>query len=422
MPENTDGPTVVQSGQGPWNFPGGSGGNGSGGNRPPPGGGGPWGGGPGGPGGRPGGPRPMSDLDQLIARAQAFIRGLLGGRGGGGGGGPRFRFTGGRPIALIGIAVVALWLASGIYRVEPDEQGVVLLFGAVNRVTGPGLRYHLPWPIERVELPAVTRINRTEIGYRSATPEHGMTQVPSESLMLTGDENIIDINLAVFWRINDAVAYLFNTRDPDALVKAVAESSIREVMGRTPIQPALTQLRAQIESDVFHQTQQILNQYHAGIEITQVQLQKVDPPDAVIESFRDVQRAATDAERMINQAEAYRNDIVPRARGDAARLVAQGQATMQASVAQATGQAQQFDAVLKAYQAAKQVTLTRMYLDTMSDILSHSHPLVVDNHLKGVLPFLPLNVPSAPSGAAPAPAATAAPPPAPAATTSDSTR
>jgi modulator of FtsH protease HflK len=304
--------------------------------------------------------------------------------------------------------VIALWLASGIYRVEPDEQGVVLLFGAVNRVTGPGLRYHLPWPIERVELPTVTRINRTEIGYRSATSE-GPTQVPSESLMLTGDENIIDINLAVFWKIDDAVAYLFNTRDPDALVKAVAESSIREVMGRTPIQPALTELRAQIESDVLQQTQQILTEYHAGIEVTQVQLQRVDPPDAVIESFRDVQRANTDAERIVNEAEAYRNGIVPRARGDAARIVAQGQAAKQAAIAQATGQAQQFDAVLKAYQAAKDVTLKRMYLDTMSAILSHTHPLVVDNQLKGMLPFLPLEVPPAPSSPVPQrpPAATA---------------
>jgi modulator of FtsH protease HflK len=398
MAIDSDGPTVVQSGQGPWGAPpGGSGGNG---NRPPPGGGGPWSGGPGGGPGRPGGPRPIPDLDELIAQFQAFIRRLIG--GGGGRGGPRFRLTGGRPILLIGLAVIALWLASGIYRVEPDEQGVVLLFGAVNRVTGPGLRYHLPWPIERVELPAVTRINRTEIGYRSGTSE-GVTQVPSESLMLTGDENIIDINLAVFWRINDAVSYLFNTRNPDALVKAVAESSIREVMGRTPIQPALTQLRAQVEAEVLRQTQQILERYHAGIDVTQVQLQRVDPPDAVIESFRDVQRANTDAERIVNEAEAYRNGIVPRARGDAARIVAQGQGTKQADIAEATGQAQQFDAVLKAYQAAKDVTLKRMYLDTMRTILSHTRPLVVDNQLKSVLPFLPLNVPPAPPSPTPPP-------------------
>jgi len=353
---------------------------------------------------------------------QAAVRRMVGG-----GGGPRMRFTQGRPLLLIGIAVVVLWLASGFYRVQPDELGVVLRFGAYSYRTDPGLHWHLPWPIEKVLLPAVTRINRTEIGYRSVNPqesENGANtrDVPSESLMLTGDENIIDINLTVFWKISNAENYLFAVRDPDNLVKAVAESSIREVIGRTPIQPALTTLRAQIEQDVHKQTQQILDRYGAGIEITQVQLQRVDPPPAVIESFRDVQRANTDAERMRNEAEAYRNDIVPRARGDAARIVAGGQADKQARVALATGQAQQFDAVLKAYQSAKDVTLQRMYLDTMRDILMHAQPLVVDNKLQGLLPFLPLNLPaparrpaqtnpaSSPSTApAQAPAALAAP-------------
>jgi len=352
----------------------------------------------------------MPDLDQLIAQAQAFIRGLLG-RGGGPRGPRGAPITGGgRGPALLGLAVVAVWLASGFYRVQPDELGVVLRFGAYSYRTEPGLHWHLPWPIESVLLPAVTRISRTEIGYRSGgqqTDAGGAASgidMPSESLMLTGDENIIDINLTVFWKISNAVDYLFNTRDPDNLVKAVAESSIREVIGRTPIQPALTQLRAQIETDVHKQTQQILDKYGTGIEVTQVQLQKVDPPDAVIESFRDVQRANTDAERMRNEAEAYRNDIVPRARGDSAALVFGGEGAKQATIAQATGQAQQFDAVLKAYQAAKDVTLQRMYLDTMQDILAHSQPLVVDDKLKGLLPFLPLNIPP-PGKPAPPPAA-----------------
>ncbi|HUB14743.1 MAG TPA: FtsH protease activity modulator HflK [Acetobacteraceae bacterium] len=410
------GPTVVHSGQGPWGFPPGGSGNGSG--RPPPGGGGPWGGG-GGPGGpRPGGPRPggsgpAPDLDALIRRMQAAVRRIVGG-----GGGPRMRFTQGRPLLLIGIGVVLLWLASGFYRVQPDELGVVLRFGAYSYRTDPGLHWHLPWPIEKVLLPAVTRINRTEVGYRSVNPqdsENGANtrDVPSESLMLTGDENIIDINLTVFWKINNAEGYLFAVRDPDNLVKAVAESSIREVIGRTPIQPALTTLRAQIEDDVHKQTQQILDRYGAGIEITQVQLQRVDPPPAVIESFRDVQRANTDAERMRNEAEAYRNDIVPRARGDAARVVAGGQGDKQARIALATGQAQQFDAVLKAYQAAKNVTLQRMYLDTMRDILMHAQPLVVDDRLKGLLPFLPLSLPAPakpPASPRTTPSAPAAPP------------
>jgi modulator of FtsH protease HflK len=406
MPWNNGGPS-------PWGNPGGSsGGTGNsssdGGGSPPPGGPpprNPWGGGgDNGPGrGRPGGPfggggggggGPFPDLDRLIAQLQAFIRDLIPG-------GPKGRFSGGRGLAMLGIVVVGLWTASGFYRVQPDEEGVVLRFGAYTYWTPPGLHWHLPWPIERVELPAVTRINRTEIGFRSGTGgriesgrDAGGRDVLAESLMLTGDENIIDIDVAVFWRIRDAAAFLFNTRNPQLLVRGVAESSMREVIGRTPIQPALTQLRAQIESDVFHQTQQILDHYDAGVEITQVQLQKVDPPAAVIESFRDVQRANTDAERVRNEAESYRNDIVPRARGDAARITAEAQGAKQASIAQATGQTERFGSVLKAYADAKDLTVRRMYLDTMQDILTHTQTLVIDDKLRGLVPFLPLNLPT----------------------------
>jgi membrane protease subunit HflK len=387
-------------GPNPWGTPGGnSGGGGGGGHRP--GGGGPWGpGGPFGPRpGGPGGPGPLPDLDALIARLQSYIRSFLGG------GGPRARFTGGRGLVLIGLAVAALWLASGFYRVEPEELGVVLRFGAFDRITQPGLNYHLPWPIEHALTPAVTRINRIEIGYRSpAAPlivtgqqRQGVQDVPEESLMLTGDENIIDINFAVFWKISNVGDYLFNVRSPDVVVKAVAESSMREVIGRTPIQPALTELRGQIASDVQRQTQQVLDNYRAGIEINSVQLQGVNPPAEVVESFLDVQRANTDAERIRNEAEAYRNDIVPRARGDAARVVAEGQGAKQAAVAQATGQTQRFQSVLAAYQQAKQVTLRRMYIETMQDILTRTPALVVDDKLKGLVPFLPLNPPNAAS-------------------------
>ncbi len=405
MPWNNGGPS-------PWGSPGGSSGGSGGGDRPPPGG--PWGGGgdqdrpggrrPGGPFGGGGGPLP--DLDGLIAQVQGWVRSILGGGG---------RFSGGKGLAMLGLGVVALWGASGFYRVQPDELVVVLRFGEFVYWTPPGLHWHLPWPIERVERPTVTRINRTEIGYR--TVQGGRDQqtrdVPVESLMLTGDENIIDIDVAVFWRINNASSFLFNTRDPVALVRGVAESSMREVIGRTPIQPALTQARAQIETDVLRQTQQILDRYKAGVEITQVQLQKVDPPAAVIESFRDVQRANTDAERMRNEAESYRNDIVPRARGDAARITAEAQGAKQASVAQATGQTQRFDSVLAAYQQAKDVTVRRMYLDTMQDVLTHSQTIVVDDRMRGLVPFLPLNLPQATPGPRPGPAARPAVPPTP---------
>jgi modulator of FtsH protease HflK len=387
MPWNSGGPS-------PWGppggTPGGSGGGGSGGGGQGGGGGpprGPWGGGNRGGGG--GGSGQMPDFDAIIARLQAMIRNWM----------PRGGASGVRGLALIAIALIALWLASGFYRVQPDEQGLVLRFGAYDRSTLPGLNYHLPWPVESVDLLAVTRINRTEVGYRSAGGDPSLTggrggngrAVPEESLMLTGDENIIDINFAVFWRINDGVAYLFNIRTPDVVVKAVSESVMREVIGRTPIQPALTELRASIETDVRRETQQILDQYKAGIEITQVQLQKVDPPEAVIESFRDVQRANTDAERLRNEAESYRNDIVPRARGDAAQITAQAEGAKAASVAEATGQTQRFLSVLAAYQQSRAVTLERMYLETMQDVMTHSTSVVLDDKVRGLLPFLPLN-------------------------------
>jgi membrane protease subunit HflK len=340
----------------------------------------------------------MPDFDAIIARLQAMVRGWM----------PRGGASGGRGLALIAIALVALWLASGFYRVQPDEQGLVLRFGAYDRSTLPGLNYHIPWPVESVDLLAVTRINRTEIGFRSAGGDgsvatgrgSALRDVPEESLMLTGDENIVDIDVAVFWRINSGVDYLFNVRDPEGVVKAVAESVMREVIGRTPIQPAMTELRAKIETDVRNETQQILNQYQAGVEVTQVQLQKVDPPEAVIESFRDVQRANTDAERLRNEADAYRNDIVPRARGDAARITAEAEGAKAASVANATGQTQRFLSVLAAYQQAKQVTLERMYIETMQDIMTHSTSVILDDKVRGLLPFLPLN--DLPKPAAPA--------------------
>ena len=306
----------------------------------------------------------------------------------------------GRGIVLLAIAVVGIWLASGFYRVEPDQQGVVLRFGAYNRTTLPGLNYHFPWPVETVDTPPVTRINRIEIGFRSAPGGGGVVQtgpdqsgrdVLAESLMLTGDENIIDIDFVVLWRIRNPVDYLFNTRDPASIVKAVAESAMREVIGRTPIQAAFTQDRAQIEQSVLAETQTILASYKAGVEIVQVQLQKSDPPEAVIESFNDVQRANTDADRMRNEADSYRNDIVPRARGDAAAILAGAEGARQASIAQATGQTKQFLSVLAAYQQARPVTLKRMYLETMEDVLSHAPAVVVDPNLRGLVPFLPLD-------------------------------
>jgi membrane protease subunit HflK len=409
MPWNNSGSDDGSGGPSPWGTPGG----GRPGGRPngPQG---PWGGGPRGPGG----PNPP-DLEELIARIQGFLRGMLppgfgpprGPRPARGPGSPPGPFSGGRGMAMVALVIVVLWMASGTYRVQPDEQGVVMRFGAYHSTTGSGLNWHWPWPIETVLLPAVTRINRIEIGYRSpdASAAQGrgeaVTSIPAESLMLTGDENIIDIDFAVFWRISDAGHFLFNTRNPAYTVKSVAESVMREVIGRTPIQPALTNARAAIEESVKTGVQAVMDNYGSGVEIMQIQLQKVDPPAAVIDSFRDVQRANTDADRMRNEAEGYHNDIVPRARGDAAAVVAEADGARQASIAAATGQAQRFLSVLKAYDAAKDVTMQRLYLETMQEVLTKTPTVILDDSLRGVLPLLPLTAAQQP------PAAPAAPPP-----------
>ncbi|MBI0433976.1 FtsH protease activity modulator HflK [Roseomonas sp. KE0001] len=375
----------------PWNSSGGSGQGGSPWGNPRPGG--PWGQPPqgGGSGGR--GPGGGPDLDEAIRQAQEALRRILprGGRGSG------------KWIGIGLAALLAVWAASGLYRVQPDEQGVVMRFGAFNRTTAPGLNYRIPWPVESVTTPRVTRINRIDVGFRAAndsplTRPVSARDVLEESLMLTGDENIIDIDFAVFWRIRDAGEYLFNTRNPDQTVKLAAESVMREVVGRTPIQPALTEARAQIEQAVRTGTQFILDQYGSGIELTQIQLLKVEPPSEVIDTFRDVQRANADRERMRNEAEAYRNDIIPRARGEGQRMIQEAEGYRESQVARARGEAARFVSVLSAYQTAKDVTIRRLYLETMEEILRRNPTLVVDDRLQGVVPYLPLDgsTPAAP--------------------------
>jgi membrane protease subunit HflK len=306
-------------------------------------------------------------------------------------------FRTGTGIAVVLIAIVVIWLASGFYRVLPDEVGVVLRFGAYNRTTQPGLNYHLPGPIEKVLTPSVTRVNRTEIGYRNAEGPvvrgPATRQVPEEALMLTGDENIVDINFTVFWVIKDAKAYLFNIRAPDATVKSAAESAMREVIGETPIAQALSEGRGKIETDTQGLLQGILNAYGAGIEVTQLQLLKVDPPAPVIDAFRDVQRALADRERLRNEAEAYRNDIIPRARGDGVRIKQEAEAYRQEIVARAQGDADRFLSVYHAFAASQDVTLQRLYLETMEEILKNSNKVIIDKsaeNANGVIPYLPL--------------------------------
>jgi membrane protease subunit HflK len=385
----------MPSDQNPWNI----GGNGA--RRPPnPPIKGPWGSG-GGPGGRL-----PPELENLLTKLRALFDRLLGsGRGGSG-------------LAIVAsVAILAIWLVTGFYRVEPDEQGLVLRFGAYVGSTPPGLNYHAPWPIETALILPVTRINRVEVGFVSAAgeepevaprfldgngaPARGLPgrDVTAESLMLTGDENIVDINASVFWRISDAAAYAFKTRNPGATVKSVAESVLRQVIGHTQIQSALTEGRAAIEQAVTTGTQAILNQYGSGVEITQVQLQKVDPTPEVIGSFRDVQRANTDADTARNEAQSYANDIVPRARGEAAAILAQANGAKQAAVSAANGESQRFLSVFAAYSLAKDVTIKRLYIETMQDVLRNSPSIVIDDKLRSILSTLPLTAPNQPPSA-----------------------
>jgi membrane protease subunit HflK len=297
-------------------------------------------------------------------------------------------------MAILGLIVVGIWAFSGVYRVQPDEEGVVLRFGAYDRKALPGLNYHLPWPFESAQTPRVTTENLVFVGFRTADPTTTRAAITrdvlEESLMLTGDENIIDIDFVVRWRIREAADFLFNTRNPEVTIKSAAESMMREVIGRTPIQPALTEARAQIETQVAQGTQAIMDQYRAGVAITQVQLQKVDPPQAVIEAFRDVQRAAADKQRLRNEAEAYRNDIIPRARGEAERLMQEAQGFRDSQEARARGEATRFLAVLSAYQQAQDITMRRLYLETMEEILRGNPKVLVDDRLQGLVPFLNL--------------------------------
>ncbi len=353
----------------PWNTQNGNGGRGNGGNR------GPWGQGP------QGGPPP--DLEELLRRSQDRLRQVL----------PQGFGLGGAAIAALIVAVV--WLFSGIYVVDQDEQGVVQRFGQFVGTTTPGINYHLPWPIETVATPKVTRENQINIGSRLAG-EAGRNDdahdVPEESQMLTGDENIVDIDFTVFWVVKNAAAYSFNVEDPDAAVKAVAESAMREVVGRKQIEPILTADREPIQDEVQKLMQQILDSYGAGVTVTRVQMQKVDPPEQVIGAYRDVQAARADLERLRNEAEAYANTVVPGARGDAARIMQDAEGYKQRTIAEAQGEAQRFDAIYEEYKKAPDVTRKRIYIETMQNVLSNLNKVIIDNKGggAGVLPYLPL--------------------------------
>jgi len=331
------------------------------------------------------------DLDEVIRRLQQRFSGMFGGSGSGGSGGGGI--TGPGKGAMMGVVIIALllWVASGIYVIAADEEGVVLRFGKNVATQGPGLNWHLPYPVETVEKVPVTRVQRLEIGFRNLSQGRNR-KIPQEALMLTKDENIVDISFIVQYKIRDAANYLFNVAHATKTVRDAAESAIREVIGRTMIDDVLTIKKAAVEVEVQKLIQSILTGYKVGISVTTVKLQDVQPPERVIQEFKDVASAREDRERAKNEAQAYANDIIPNARGEAKKMVLDAEAFEKSVVDRAEGEARRFVSVLKAYRTAPDVTRKRLYLDAMQDVFSRVDKIIVDKAIAGrVLPYLPLD-------------------------------
>ena len=356
-------------GGGPWGQRGGPGG--------------PWGSGPqGGGGGGLGGP---PDLEEILRRGQDRLKNIIPGGS-----------MGGKGLAVILLGAALLWLATGFYTVRPNEVGINLIFGRYVGQSGPGLNYNLPYPIGSVLRPNVTAVNRTEVGYRQGGPQARARDVTEESLMLTGDGNIIDIDFDALWRVDPSRAnnYVFNLQNPEGTIKAVAESAMREVIGRRAIQAVLTTEQASVANEVQDIMQQTLNGYGAGVLVTGVQLQAVVPPPQVRESFYDVNAAQQDAVRVQNEAGAYASRVVPEARGQATRAIQQAEGYREQVVAEASGQASRFSQIYDAYSKAPDVIRQRIFLETMERVLGGTEKVLIDQGSpsgQGVVPFLPLN-------------------------------
>jgi modulator of FtsH protease HflK len=321
---------------------------------------------------------PLPDLEEMLVRGRDRLRVLMPGG------------MGGLPaITLVAAAVLVLWGLSGFYRVQADEQGVELLFGKYVGTTQPGLNYWFPAPVGSIMRPKVTQTNQITIGFRNAGGT--IQEVPQESLVLTGDQNIADIQFVVQWRIGNAQEFLFNMRDPEVTVKIAAESALREVVGANTLTDVVTDQRERLAQQAREALQGIMDVYKSGVTILDLQIQKADPPKEVIDAFNDVQRAKQDGERLANEAQAYGNNIIPRARGDAARHVQSAAAEKEKLIKEAEGEAAHFTAIYKTYAENKDLTVLRMYLETMQDILGKADVIIVDqNSTGGVIPYLPL--------------------------------
>jgi HflK protein len=347
------------------------------------GGGGPWGGG-GGPWGSGPSSSPPPDIEEMVKRTQERVKRML----------PLW-FGSGRGVILAIVAVVGIWLATGIYQVRPGEQSLELLFGRFVGSNGPGLNYWFPAPIGEVQIVNVEQTNQINIGFRGAGEAgrgSSARDVLHESLMLTLDQNIVDVDMIVQWRIKSAPDFAFNIRNPQDTIKLVAESAIREVMGQTLLEDALTLKRQEVDDRTKLLIQTILDSYGAGVLITEVRQLKVDPPSEVIDAFNDVQRARQDQDRLVNEALAYRNDIVPRAKGEGERIIQAAAAYKDQLLREAEGDAKRFQSVYDAYLSGKDVTMRRLYLERLQEVLKNTQNVIIDSagDGPGVVPYLPL--------------------------------
>jgi len=302
---------------------------------------------------------------------------------------PNMKLTG----VLFVVIATALWLLSGIYTVGPDEQGIVLRYGALNRVTSSGLNYHIPFPIERVYTPKVTEVKRIELGFRTIDPgpPARYSDKPNESRMLTGDENMVDLDVIVQYRISDAAKFLFNVRNPKTTVGHAAEAAIRQVVGSKPIDEALTTGKGVIQQQTLSEIQKILNMYNSGLTVVAVQLQDVTPPKEVIQSFKDVASAREDKNRLINEAQGYRNQIIPEARGNLAQILRRAEAYRETKIRQARGDANRFLATVREYKKAPEITRKRLYLEMMKEVMPTVDKFILGGkNGSGVLPILSL--------------------------------
>lgn len=353
------------------------------------------------PGGSRGGKDPWSgqgdnqqgppDLDEVVRKLQEKFGGLFGGRrgGGGSGGGRGAGRAASFGIGTILVVILGLWALSGFYIVNEGSQGVVLRFGSYQQSAGSGLHWHIPYPVESVDVVNVDQIRTAEIGYR--TNAQGARALASEALMLTQDENIVDIKLAIQYRIKDAKDYLFNVLDPDLTLAQAAESALREVIGKSTMDFVLTEGRAEIVARVNSLIQQILDNYRAGLQITSVNMQDAQPPEEVQHAFDDAVKAREDEERLRNEAETYANDILPRARGQAARVIEEANAYQAQVIAQAEGDASRFSQVVEEYRRAPAIMRERLYIETIESIMKNVSKVIVDVEEGNNMLFLPID-------------------------------